>query len=306
MKFGALRQSPNRHRIAAGCNLPQKLIGARIAVKVTNINLSPAELIAPLYRIYPIWLFESALRVNGGNLTLVPPWMWDDPREDPCAKIQMRSPTFKTKMVGDYLRPVFAQSWSFEGESDALLRAYSRVTKDKLTGKNTDPRNEGVKVKTTPKALIDAILRFLEKRGRYPAEFYIGKVDYVDEPAQLVIKRLGDIGPTRMGRGPDRARSLTFKHRAFRHEQEVRIVAVAEPDFKAELLIVDVDKNAVFLELLFDPRLAEFERLERERQVKSQGFTGPVTHDLTYMTTFYDVPLPRDWDEIDASPGRQG
>ena len=108
--------------------------------RVMRIRLNERDLDKPLYRIFPIWLFEMALVTNGGNLALVPPTRWDDPQEDPCARIQMSAPDGSQRPLEGYLKAAYAQCWSMDGQSDALLRAYSRVNKDSVSGRNTEPK----------------------------------------------------------------------------------------------------------------------------------------------------------------------
>jgi hypothetical protein len=83
--------------------------------------------------------------INGGNLTLVRPALWEDPQEDLCAWLQMDARGGSQKQLSGYLRPTYAQCWSMDGQSDALLRAYSRVSKDSVSGRNVEPKLEGVK-----------------------------------------------------------------------------------------------------------------------------------------------------------------
>ncbi|WBO58076.1 hypothetical protein GT370_12475 [Acidocella sp. MX-AZ03] len=119
----------------------------------------------PLYRIFPLWFFEAALTTNAGNLFLIRPDAWEDPYEDICSKIMLQTPDHKQKMLSPYLRPAFAQCWSFEGQSDALLRAYSRVNRDAATGRNTEPKFEGVQVKTTRQSLFAPSTNFPRREG---------------------------------------------------------------------------------------------------------------------------------------------
>ena len=103
------------------------------------IDLQEADLDRPLYQIYPVWLFDTALSINGGNLTLVRPALWEDPQEDLCAWLQMDAPLWQSKAVVPNLRPTYAQCWSMDGQSDALLRAYSRVSKDPCRAGMSNP-----------------------------------------------------------------------------------------------------------------------------------------------------------------------
>jgi len=269
--------------------------------RVKVIDLQEADLDRPLYRIYPVWLFEMALSINGGNLTLVRPALWEDPQEDLCAWLQMDARGGSQKQLSGYLRPTYAQCWSMDGQSDALSRAYSRVSKDPVSGRNVEPKLEGVKARTTPRLVIDALEKSLRKRGDDALELFVAKIAYVDSPGQEILDRLVKVGPTRLGAGSDRAWSLTLKRKAFGHEQEVRIIAVARPDTNANIIQLDINPNDVFQDVSFDPRLLAAERNEREARVRALGYTGPVTIDWSYSRTLVDAVLPRHWDELDAN-----
>jgi hypothetical protein len=270
-----------------------------VVERVTLIDLAGADLDRPLFRIYPIWLFDAALITNGGNLAVVPPRKWEDPNEDPCGRIQMAFGR-EQQPFSEYLQSAYGQCWSFEGESDVLMRAYSRVNRDSVVGRNTEPRLEGVKVRTTVRRLSDALARHAERRGDDFYQFYIAKVSYIDNPAQACMNRLREIGPTRLGQGWDRARSLTFKRIAYQHEQEVRVIALTKVPSNYDYIAIDVDKNAVFEEISFDPRLGGLDRGEREARVRALGYTGPVTLDDSYVHIAYLTHLPTHWSDLDA------
>lgn len=250
----------------------------------------------PLYRIFPLWFFEAALRTNCGNLFLVRPHAWEDPFEDICDKIQFVTPDHRHTMLSPYLRPAFAQCWSFEGKSDALLRAYSRVSIDKASGRNTDPKYEGVQVKTTPARLVAAINKFSGKRNNPKLKFYLGAVQYTDNPGGEIAGLLDQIGPVAIGKDDHRAATLLKKRKAFYHEQEVRIILVGPSDMKTDNFRIDIDPNEVFEEVYFDPRL-KFERMEREQRVRELGYKGPFGHNDSYQGTFFTTPLTKYWNE---------
>jgi hypothetical protein len=42
-----------------------------------------------------------------------------------------------------------------DGQSDALLRAYSRVSKDPVSGRNVEPKLEGVKARCSQRIPVD-------------------------------------------------------------------------------------------------------------------------------------------------------
>lgn len=257
----------------------------------------------PIYRIFPLWFFEAALRVNGGCLTLVRPSTWEDPQEDLSASIIMRGPSGDQKPLEGYLQPAYAQSWSFEGESDALLRAYSRVTRDGITSRNIEPRNEGVQVRTTPRRLIHALNGFIAKRRKQDThfspdfQFYLVGVRYVPDVMQSIVEMLSQIGPTKLGRGEHRVSSLALKRQAFRHESEARIVLLTPEGTAPPMFTVDVDPNQTFEEVRFDPRLAAFEIREREEMARRLGYNGSIGSSNAYATYFLECPMSRHWDD---------
>ena len=95
---------------------------------VTSNFLNIADPDAPIYRIYPLWFFEEALRLR--QLVLVAPERWEDPYEILTSRVMIvygRTAPGEQRPLGPLLRPAYAQCWSNTRESDTLLRAYSRV-----------------------------------------------------------------------------------------------------------------------------------------------------------------------------------
>lgn len=261
----------------------------------TYIRLD-SDLDRPLYRIFPLWAFEDMLRVR--RLVLVPPKLWDDPREDIPASIMMQRPDNKQKPLSGYLSPVRCQCWSFEAESDSLLRAYSRVTIDKIHRRNVEPRNEGVLVRTTPRKLN---LALAEWAGRVTwGKFYLGRVEYLprEEASQKIVDILARKGPIEMGRGENRAQSLLLKRQAFSHEDEVRLIWVCGDQRDVEeVMTVNVQPNDFIEEVTFDPRLIRFELLERQQSAKGLGYEGAFAESTLYSKTFFQTLLPWNWED---------
>lgn len=140
--------------------------------RVLTARISNEELDSPIRRIFPLWMLQRALRLR--QLTLVSPSLWEDPREDPVANCAMTrlcdegaGRDFRQTFLERYLAPAWAQCWSFNPGSDTLLRAYSRVQLDELEGRNTDPRNEGVTVTTTPRRLMQAMSKWAKESAEY-------------------------------------------------------------------------------------------------------------------------------------------
>lgn len=251
----------------------------------------------PVYRIFPLWYFEEALRLR--QLILVAPQQWEDPFEILASSIMMvdqRTTPWRQQSLETFLLPVYAQCWSRTQESDTLLRAYSRVNKDTHFGRNTDPRHEGVRVRTSPRKLIGAARSWAATLEGVSC--YLGAVRYGtrDQILQYAANLIDRHGPAAVGRGHLRADLLLFKRTAFAHEAEIRLMCVDDRGINAEGQIrLPIEPNEVFEEVSFDPRLAPFERIERETIAKSLGYAGPFRHSDLYQRTLLEVILPNGW-----------
>lgn len=260
--------------------------------RTTPIRLSDADMDRPIYRIFSLWFLEQGLH----NLWLAPPSAWDDPFEDMCSKMAWHNSNGKQNHMLGYTIPAYAQCWSFEGESDVLLRAYSRVLLDPTTKRNLDPRYEGVQVRTTPRKLINALDFFLSTNKDPTLTLYFGAVEYDDDKAigGAIAQGLQEVGPHAMGNGKNRATTLLYKRAAYKHEQEARIIALTKQ--YVDGFSIKINPNELFDEITFDPRLVYFERLIRIERFKQLGYTGKFTeYDARYQMTFFLTQLDRDW-----------
>ncbi len=179
------------------------------------------DLDCPLHRIFPVWFLEQAIRFR--QLTLVKPALWPDPREDPCSTFVLESqsnPKRRQQLLSAYLAPCWAQCWSYEADSDVLLRAESMLVK-------------------------------------------------------LAI---------------------------FRHEDEVRLLCIGTGRHNDgnNLKTMPIDPNFLFTEVRFDPRLALFERREREERLRAWAFTGKFIEDPSHTKTFTIIPMPGEWPDAPA------
>lgn len=259
------------------------------------------DLDRPLHRILPVWRFEALCQTK--LLGLVKPSMWVDPREDPCANIVLTPQPGagfqkQQRQLSDYMRACWAQSWSYEAESDVLLSAYSRVVLDPGTRRNTVPDEEGVRLTTTARKLLAAMGGWADQcPGEY---FYLAGVVYEPEEqfGQSLVNRLSrPEGPFYFS-GPDgRAESLCTKRSRFRHENEVRLLCVGTDQFGTgeNVRQFGFDPSALLTEIAFDPRLTTYEQRERAAKVKELGYAGPIREDSSYIGAFTLVPLPAPW-----------
>lgn len=187
--------------------------------------LEISELDTPIYRVFPLWFFEESLRLK--RLTLVQPRSWEDPYEVLGNAIAVNHGGDQN-IINQDLPPAYAQCWSNTEESDTLLRAYSRVDRDSHFGRNLSLRNEGVKVKSTVRKLVQALMG---NAGRLPKGLaFIGLVQYKshDDILQSVANTIIRDGLDAYKSPINRANLLTLKRKAFSHESEVRMIFICE------------------------------------------------------------------------------
>ena len=251
-----------------------------------NIN----DLDAPLYRIYQLWFFEEAIRVK--NLVLVPPERWEDPWELLPWRMAITRKSVKT-ILEKHIRPVYAQCWSATRESDTLTRAYSRVSKDPHHKRNILIREEGVKVKTTSRKLIDAIIKSNQTFRK--DSFYLGQVNYEssDKIKQYIADTINQKGERALCEGIELAKLMLFKRPAFQYEDECRLLYIEDRNIPYQNIIqLSIEPNEVFDEVTFDPRLEKFERMEREANARRFGYSGKFGTSNLYQNILLDVIIP--------------
>jgi len=266
----------------------------------------------PLHRIFPVWHFERACRLR--QLVLVKPALWIDPREDPCAMFFLQPQSGAQRRAGrqmaDYLAACWAQCWSYEADSDVLLRAYSRVVLDPLIERNTTPAEEGIRVTTTARRLIEAVTVWAEQNAS--SHFYLAPVIYGPEDQfdqSLVAQFSRPEGPRFFSTPDGRADSLFVKRDRFGHEQEVRLLCVGDARLGEgpNILTFPIDPNSLFTEVAFDPRLIAFERSEREESLRKCGYTGTIREDISYVKVLTAIPMKSEWpspawDDVESDP----
>lgn len=252
-------------------------------------NLTEVDLDRSIFRYYSLWFFERAMKVN--NLDLVTVHNWADPMELTPWQMGITDPgTGQQKFSETIMRPVYGQCWSQAEESDTLMRAYSRVEYDRLHQRNVWPKEEGVVVRTTPQKLIEAIEGSTQTFSK--DHFMIGSVDYVteDEYRDLVrawMSKFKSSSPDVLWGAVD---LLFSKRKAFRHEEELRVVYV-DPHGQGVQPVVSISCKIgnLFTGIEFDPRLATFERNEREEWAqKVLGYTGTIDRSTLYDRVIFE------------------
>ncbi|RTM09713.1 MAG: hypothetical protein EKK31_05625 [Hyphomicrobiales bacterium] len=267
----------------------------RFAVRLPDLD-------APIRRIFPLQRLLEA--INTRQMALVSPQHWDDPREDPAALCMLdgsqHAPGKSQQPLAAYLAPAWAQCWSMNPGSDTLLRAYSRVDLDPQTRRNSDRSSEGVTVTTTVRRLLAAA----EQWHAVGADGHVvaGRVEYLDDKEiwqRMVDACNGEHGPRFFCTVQGRAESLLWKRNYFAHEQEVRLLLIGRswlqdrPSPKVRL--VNIDPNAVFTSISFDPRLQPFELNERITEFRAAGYTGEIVRDPSYQKVLSLLVMMRTW-----------
>ena len=268
--------------------------------RVRGVRLDK-DLDRPLHRIFSVGRFAALCQ--SGQLAMVQPSLWIDPREDPCARF-MLAPDPKAgfrkdqRQLADYLSACWAQCWSMEAESDVLLRAYSRVELDPETKRNKTPAEEGIRVTTTARRLLAAAeLWAAEHRDDH---FYLAGVTYEPEEmfAQGLVNRLlRPEGPLYFSTPDGRAESLCTKRSRFSDEREVRLLCIGTGKLGTgeKVRHFSIDLNTVFTEVAFDPRLLTFEQRERAEELRLIGFKGRIIEDPAYIGVLGLIPMQSAW-----------
>lgn len=250
-----------------------------------------------IFRIFSWKFLEDFLKTK--ELSLVNPQLWDDPFELLAEWIVVENsdnPKQQQFPLAGKLPRIFAQSWSKTAHSDTLQRAYSRVEKDKSTGRNMLKYQEGVQIKTSPRKLMAVIERWANLD---PETFvFLGAVKYGSraEVAQNVVNLVGRAGINGLTDPKVSVNTLLMKREAFAHESEIRLIVTDKKLHRpAELLRIPVEPEALIDSVMIDPRLQPFERIERQQEIESWGYKGPFETSDLYQRTFLRVPVPGSW-----------
>jgi hypothetical protein len=93
--------------------------------------------------------------------------------------------------------------------------------------------------------------------------------------------------------GLGHARALLIKREPFQHEREVRLIYVEHREGygNGRLFSIPTDPNLLFEEVVLDPRLQAEDVREREAELRSLGFNGPVTKSDLYQSEMHEIML---------------
>lgn len=204
-----------------------------------------------IYRIFSLNQFIKAVRMQ--RLTMVKPWLWEDPFENFLSKstgYNRKGKIISFKYLANHF---FGQCWSLEREKDWMWKMYA-------------PNGRGIKVKTK----VNTLFEQFNDTGNpsYKSSYFIGKIQYMEDyeirsfyiiPG-LTQKNLKD--PS--GKGV--AQTVMIKRKEFCHEKEARLVFYPDKkngqttkgnrwNTRNKFYHFKFDPVALLDEIVFDPRM---------------------------------------------------
>jgi hypothetical protein len=229
-----------------------------------------------IYRVFPRDRFFSLF--EDGNNALVLPAKWQDPFENVILKSKVRMENGEFGCF-KFHNDLFGQCWTLESASDAIWQIYSRD-------------QNAVRVRTTIGALIDSLSAHHPERANTTC--FIGRVNYFTD------KKLREFGRDifRSGITPESvARSLLVKRRAYKHENEVRLIYFEPGKVRHNDGVYKYKLNplAVFDQAMIDGRVSypDFVPFKKE-VIRRSGLPGDrVKRSLLYTPPkdfFVEIP----------------
>jgi hypothetical protein len=228
----------------------------------------------PIYRVFSKDRLLEMFRDR--KLTLVVPALWDDPFENflaGCKALLTESKTW-VRLDGIF-KNCFGQCWTYQKDSDAMWRIYSG-----------DKKN-GARVKTTPARLLEAI--YDPTNPFAVMSYFIGQVQYLDEQ-KIRAYFMDDEFTARIAldaTGRNQIVPLLIKRTEFEHEKEVRLIfQFCKDGFSGTLpdkiWKFDIDPNALFDEVVLDPRISGTDFATCREELVNLGFTGMIDYSPLY------------------------
>ena len=190
-----------------------------------------------IYRIFPQTRFFSLFEEKKN--ALLRPEKWDDPFENVFLKSTVTLPDGETGQFG-FRDDVYGQCWTLETASDAVWQIYSKG-------------GDGIRVRTTVGKLIDGMRSV---HGKWAdVSCFIGRVKYCSEKK---LKLFGKEVFTHYSGAAAVAHSLLIKRKAYKHENEVRLIYIA-PETTNEsdwIYKYDIDPLELFDQAMVDGRVS--------------------------------------------------
>ena len=245
----------------------------------------------PIWRIFNLEHLYSLYKTK--QLVLVNPALWDDPFDNVLQKCKIEIGPDLQISLRRHFDEFFGQCWTHaRQESDAMWRIYS-------------PRDgHGVRVQTTPRRLLHALASSPDATAE---NCFIGKVRYLTEKS--ILKHLShpqilnDIAYKIVGAVFQRTEltktmpavidTLLMKRKAFRYEEEVRLLYRERQQTGTQLRQFTVDTQMLFVDAVFDPRMTSEEYEKAVRQLFDLGYVGNASCSSLYQLPDYIIRVPK-------------
>ncbi len=219
-----------------------------------------------IYRTIPLKRLFQLFDENQN--TLVKPSMWEDTFENFVLKAKLMNEKGEIVEYNIHKR-MYGQCWTQEKSSDAMWRIYSQ-----------DKR--AIRIRAKIGDLLDSIC--IATIDQANCGHCIGKVDYLRE-TELVTrarKTFSETGKITFG---GLFSSLLIKRRAFKHENEVRLMfcdwsdgAGTEDVFKYK-----INPHELISQMMLDPRLDKYQAEKLKSEIRTRtGFKGSIKRSLLY------------------------
>ena len=207
-----------------------------------------------IYRVFPrIRFFELFEQETN---TLVQPKLWNDPFENLFLQPAVKPLNGDTASFR-FHDAVYGQCWTLESRSDALWQIYSKQC-------------DGIRVRTTVGMLIDSLRA--ANRDVADQNCIIGRVSYERDKQLRAFARSMFVNHERT---EAIARSQLLKRRAFRQENEVRLLYISSRKTREKDRIYRYPLNplAIFDQVMVDGRVSSKEYAPlKEAIAKRTGF----------------------------------
>ena len=235
------------------------------------INFSEKEIHSPLYRIFSLQRFLESLERKA--LTLVNPSLWEDPFENFIHQYFKKVYSDPSRVMRWYGGNLVGQCWTLHRETDAMWRIYS-------------PDKNGVKVRVNSNALLEGLW---SSHGNLSASTccYLGKVSYQTKKELSKIINNPNLEHNLMqdDTAYKRALFLLQKRNEFSHEKEARLIYEFTSNQQLrdnQYYDVSIDPNALYEQIVLDPRMSDTEFKMYKSGIKALGYKGRITQSSLY------------------------
>lgn len=198
---------------------------------------------------------------------LVKPEVWEDTFENFILKSQVKSVSGEV-CTYNFHEEMYGQCWTKESSSDAMWRIYS-------------PNKDCLRIRTTVRKLIESL--YAAHKNHSTIMCCIGKVEYLNDK-DLMMRANSTFDESGIS-VENLFRSLLIKRRAFRHENEVRILFhnFQRGDVSSKIYSYPINPDNLIDQIMVDPRRSPSEFKTVKKIIRhATGYNRPIKRSLLY------------------------